>query len=821
MELNNCNLTYIPYEIANLKSLKRISLQYNFIQEIPWNLYYNQQLVSLNLAHNQIKMLDEDIRLLQNLHELNLSYNTFLEKDSWCDKISSLSGLQIMDCSGASSLPVEWQLPAGLHTLIVNNSSAKFPDRTSGYDSLVNLSIENYEQGDFEKVFRIFNTNHLSTLNVSGNFIKNIPDALTECTRLRALQIKCNSLNSISGNLNLLGSLQSVHAIITDTIALTAFIKALGNAKALTELNLPGNYFTRLPEEINSLKTLEKLDVQNTGLQYLGQGLFQNQLLNEIDLRGNTINKESLVALLEHLPKTTVFYDQVNPLVEPYIKKPFPQITLTPEVFSCNPKKDTVIITKNGTQINIPANSIVDKNNNPLKERVQLSFTTYYDPLDVFLSGIPMNSDSAGVQRNFASAGMFTLTAKTASNKAAFINKNKPVIVNFVSTSPNQSFNYYRLDTVRRDWVQTGKDNVAQGADLKRKFTKNYPAMPLNPYKIHSAKIEITFQKRASSRKSIVFSLRINAAEIEARKQKKDSSVFYDPEEVNAFKNKWVYVGDNLKTYQDLVENGKSAYFLPHTYNKNKKEFYAVSKENIEINIRADYNKDCFIITFYNGNDSTSIEAIPNISNKNPVKEQNEVRDMYRKYEERKKSLTGDRKIRYQKFIKDYRDYSIRMQNYSKLMAAYNNKNVSAEAYQKLFEQVQKNDLDSLLNNAPTLSSITRSLELTGFGTYNCDYFFRVKDPISSSPQFVDIKTNMRIRVKNVTLIDLDENSYIQTTPEVIKLAKNHNYWMFTQTGDLQTGFAEIAAANKPFNKIPVKEVKANSIAELRKQLKY
>ena len=105
LELNNCNFTYIPYEIANMRSLKKISLQHNFIQEIPWNLYYNSNLVSLNVAYNDIYQLDEDAKLFQNLNELNISYNPLLKNTTWCNIVGVLTNLQLLDCSGAASLP--------------------------------------------------------------------------------------------------------------------------------------------------------------------------------------------------------------------------------------------------------------------------------------------------------------------------------------------------------------------------------------------------------------------------------------------------------------------------------------------------------------------------------------------------------------------------------------------------------------------------------------------------------------------------------------------------------------------------------------------
>ena len=46
-----------------------------------------------------------------------------------------------------------------------------------------------------------------------------------------------------------------------------------------------------------------------------------------------------------------------------------------------------------------------------------MKYREYLDQKDVFLSGIPMNYDSADVRYNFESGGMFEMNAITENNK--------------------------------------------------------------------------------------------------------------------------------------------------------------------------------------------------------------------------------------------------------------------------------------------------------------------------------------------------------------------------------------------------------------------
>ncbi len=59
--------------------------------------------------------------------------------------------------------------------------------------------------------------------------------------------------------------------------------------------------------------------------------------------------------------------------------------------------------------INVPSNAFLDAEGNLLKGDVELRYREFNDVLDIFLSGIPMEYDSAGVNYTFESNGMFEL----------------------------------------------------------------------------------------------------------------------------------------------------------------------------------------------------------------------------------------------------------------------------------------------------------------------------------------------------------------------------------------------------------------------------
>jgi len=59
--------------------------------------------------------------------------------------------------------------------------------------------------------------------------------------------------------------------------------------------------------------------------------------------------------------------------------------------------------------IKIPQNCFIDKNGTPITGEVELKYREFNTNLDIFLSGIPMEYDSAGVNYTFESNGMFEI----------------------------------------------------------------------------------------------------------------------------------------------------------------------------------------------------------------------------------------------------------------------------------------------------------------------------------------------------------------------------------------------------------------------------
>jgi hypothetical protein len=146
--------------------------------------------------------------------------------------------------------------------------------------------------------------------------------------------------------------------------------------------------------------------------------------------------------------------------------RPFPNIPVKYEGFVIKPNKQTVIKSKDGSIITIPANSIVNDKGNPVNGNVELKYREFRDIVDVFLSGIPMVYDSSGIQRHFESAGMFELLA-FQNNKPVFIDPTKTITVEFASQHNGNNYNIYNYNTKAKQWEYMYKDTTGGGNALK------------------------------------------------------------------------------------------------------------------------------------------------------------------------------------------------------------------------------------------------------------------------------------------------------------------------------------------------------------------
>lgn len=143
--------------------------------------------------------------------------------------------------------------------------------------------------------------------------------------------------------------------------------------------------------------------------------------------------------------------------VESAINPPFPELLKT-ERFEIDNSSDTMIISKKGSKINIPAHAFIDADSNLVHEKVEIVWDEYQNPIEAWMSGIPMRYDSSGTSYTFLSAGMFTIKARAAGQQLQLA-EDKLIEVELVSQKAG-AFNTYYFDTTENAWIFLNRDTT-------------------------------------------------------------------------------------------------------------------------------------------------------------------------------------------------------------------------------------------------------------------------------------------------------------------------------------------------------------------------
>lgn len=159
---------------------------------------------------------------------------------------------------------------------------------------------------------------------------------------------------------------------------------------------------------------------------------------------------------------------------------PFADIKIEKTLYQINSECDTVLTYKTGSNIVIPKNAFVDKDGNPVKGKVKLTYREFTNAFDVYLGGIPMVYDSAGVSQVFETAGMIEINAYSQ-EQPVFPNPQNKIQVQLNSFQKGNEYNIYQLDTNTGKWNNIGKDDVE--VEDYDKAIASLPQVPPEPKK--------------------------------------------------------------------------------------------------------------------------------------------------------------------------------------------------------------------------------------------------------------------------------------------------------------------------------------------------
>lgn len=149
---------------------------------------------------------------------------------------------------------------------------------------------------------------------------------------------------------------------------------------------------------------------------------------------------------------------------------PIEGTTEAPKKIQVNAREGTTVDLGNGGSLEFPDNAFVDENGNTVNGEVDVEWQEFHTLGDIMLSGIPMKYDSAGVQNDFVSGGMFTIHA-SQNGKSVEIAPSKKVGVNIASIQDTPCYNFYEMDEESGKWTyETTKvgEPIAEAEEPKK-----------------------------------------------------------------------------------------------------------------------------------------------------------------------------------------------------------------------------------------------------------------------------------------------------------------------------------------------------------------
>ena len=156
------------------------------------------------------------------------------------------------------------------------------------------------------------------------------------------------------------------------------------------------------------------------------------------------------------------------------LNPPIAELDIHYQIFEIDPTQPNVLYSKSGAKINIPADAFLDKEGNVIHDKVQISFREFYNPLDFYLAGVPMNYNENGVEKVFESGGMVEINANLNNNEL-FVNPSNKIDVAITSWTKSKEFNLYDLNKTTGTWIEKGKDSI----NVNKK--PNSEALPITP----------------------------------------------------------------------------------------------------------------------------------------------------------------------------------------------------------------------------------------------------------------------------------------------------------------------------------------------------
>lgn len=164
-----------------------------------------------------------------------------------------------------------------------------------------------------------------------------------------------------------------------------------------------------------------------------------------------------------------------------YITPPLQGVTIPQKKHTIMAETGGIYKLPSGTELQVPPQAFLDRNGNLVRGKVDLSYREFRDPIDFFVSGIPMTYQKNGQKFTFESVGMCEINA-SQQGQPLRVNPANKIGIKMLSKNNAPDFNCYLLDTVSRQWKEVRRNMPARkvASHLKK------PVKPIKPQQMAS-----------------------------------------------------------------------------------------------------------------------------------------------------------------------------------------------------------------------------------------------------------------------------------------------------------------------------------------------
>jgi|GEM_PF-3853475 len=363
------------------------------------------------------------------------------------------------------------------------NEIGQVPASISAFKNLQTLTIWGSPGLDYAALFRnLAGLSKLSALELNSNSFSTVPAEIKELGHLERFSITDNEAVDYADLMEKLSALPLLKSLSLEVNAITQLPPNIIKLKSLTKLNISNNYISGFPEKMQELKNLDSLQADgNLFVNYVDEyNKLKGLNISYLSVDGG-LSEEEKAALLKLFPRVKVDEQASAEAAattdkQDLFESPVPALAVPKAVYLVDASLGGQLDYSSGSQISIPKDAFVDKNNKPVTGNVKVSYREFSDPLSIAFSGIPMNYSNKDSSYPMESAGMFQINA-SQNDQPVFLKKGKAIDVSMITGDTTDNYNLYRIDSATKEWVNEGKRGT-----IKVVKPKDYRQDSLNYY---------------------------------------------------------------------------------------------------------------------------------------------------------------------------------------------------------------------------------------------------------------------------------------------------------------------------------------------------